>query len=252
MSITPQIKLMFRLQLQAASFGVFLVTLCLISHSWKGACGMSRMDWLFIAAGLYQVRLFKRGTESRSEAAQILLFHALAMAMEIFKVRHGCWVYPEAGMLSIAGVPLFTGFMYSAVGSWLCRTWRLHRIAFVALPHRGLLLVLGFLAYGNFILQHFGRDCRWLILGLGIVVLFPVYLRCGDSSSRLPLIPILLVAAVLIWLAENLCTLAGVWFYPSQLGAWQAVSLTKIPAWFLLLLLTFALSVVHHKPRSPL
>ena len=82
-------------------------------------------------------------------------------------------------------------------------------------------------------------------------MLHPVRCRFDDSPTRLPLAPLLLAAATLIWLAENLCTFAGVWFYPSQLGAWQPVSLSKIPAWFLLLVLTFALSVVHHKPRSP-
>ncbi len=251
MSALHRMNVLLFLQFQAASFGIFLIILCLISHSWKGAWGMSRLDWLFMAAALYQVHLLHQGFERRDEALLVLVFHALAMGMEIFKVRHGCWVYPGAGVLSISGVPLFTGFMYSAVGSWLCRSWRLHRVSFTTLPTKPLLLTLGLLAYGNFILQHFGRDCRWLILGLAIAVLHPVRCCFDGRPARLPLAPLLLAAATLIWLAENLCTFTGVWFYPSQLGAWQAVSLSKIPAWFLLLVLTFALSVVHHKPRSP-
>ena len=37
--------------------------------------------------------------------------------MEVFKTEAGSWTYPEDNLLRIGGVPLFSGFMYAAVGS---------------------------------------------------------------------------------------------------------------------------------------
>src|SRR3712207_6887532 len=45
--------------------------------------------------------------------------------MEVHKTAIGSWAYPEASLFRIGGVPLFTGFMYAAVGSYLARVWRL-------------------------------------------------------------------------------------------------------------------------------
>ena len=53
--------------------------------------------------------------------------------MEVFKTAHGSWIYPEASLLRIGGVPLFSGFMYAAIGSYIARIWRLFEIRFVAL-----------------------------------------------------------------------------------------------------------------------
>ena len=40
------------------------------------------------------------------------------------------------GMLRIGGVPLFTGFMYAAVGSYLVRVYRLFDLRFDRYPRR--------------------------------------------------------------------------------------------------------------------
>lgn len=47
----------------------------------------------------------------------IALFHLVAMGMEIFKTHPsiGSWQYPEEFRIGIMNVPLFAGFMYSAV-----------------------------------------------------------------------------------------------------------------------------------------
>ena len=66
------------------------------------------------------------------EAKVILMFHAVGTVMEIFKTSAGSWIYPEANLLRIGGVPLFTGFMYAAVGSYLARVWRLFDFRFRA------------------------------------------------------------------------------------------------------------------------
>lgn len=46
----------------------------------------------------------------------ITIFHVVGTAMEVFKTHAGSWVYPEENFFRIGGVPLFSGFMYAAVG----------------------------------------------------------------------------------------------------------------------------------------
>ena len=56
--------------------------------------------------------------------------------MEIFKTSVGSWIYPEPSFFRIAGVPLFSGFMYSCVGSYIARAWRLFDFRFTHHPPR--------------------------------------------------------------------------------------------------------------------
>ena len=44
-------------------------------------------------------------------------FHLIGLALEVFKVHTGSWAYPDAGMVRIGGVPVFSGFMDTSVGS---------------------------------------------------------------------------------------------------------------------------------------
>jgi uncharacterized membrane protein YoaT (DUF817 family) len=43
-------------------------------------------------------------------------------------------VYPEPSLLRIGGVPLFSGFMYAAVGSYIARVWRICDYSLRTLP----------------------------------------------------------------------------------------------------------------------
>ena len=63
--------------------------------------------------------------ETWREARVILIFHVVGTVMELFKTSAGSWVYPEASLLHIGAVPLFSGFMYAAVGSYIARVWRI-------------------------------------------------------------------------------------------------------------------------------
>jgi uncharacterized membrane protein YoaT (DUF817 family) len=51
----------------------------------------------------------------------IAIFHLVGTVMEVFKTAHGSWIYPEPSLLRIGGVPLFSGFMYACIGSYLAR-----------------------------------------------------------------------------------------------------------------------------------
>jgi len=70
---------------------------------------------------LIQVILLYTKLESWAEAKVIALFHLMAMVMEIFLTHPAIasWHYPQPAIFKILTVPLFAGFMYSAVGSFL-------------------------------------------------------------------------------------------------------------------------------------
>jgi uncharacterized membrane protein YoaT (DUF817 family) len=82
---------------------------------------MARYDALFIGALLIQCLLLFLRLETWREAKVILVFHIIGTIMEIFKTQHGSWNYPEAGLIRIGNVPLFSGFMYASVGSYIAR-----------------------------------------------------------------------------------------------------------------------------------
>jgi uncharacterized membrane protein YoaT (DUF817 family) len=85
------------------------------------AIGIARYDLLFLAALAIQISMLAFRLEKPSEAMVILIFHVVGTAMEIFKTSVGSWIYPEDNFFRIAGVPLFSGFMYASVGSYLAR-----------------------------------------------------------------------------------------------------------------------------------
>ncbi|MCJ0799886.1 DUF817 family protein, partial [Acinetobacter baumannii] len=60
----------------------------------------------------------------------------MAMVMEIFLTHPAIasWQYPQPAVFKILTVPLFAGFMYSAVGSFFARSIRLLQVSFEKLP----------------------------------------------------------------------------------------------------------------------
>ena len=49
--------------------------------------------------------------------------------------------------------------------------------------------------------------------------------------------------------AENLGTFAAAWVYPSQQDGWHIVPIDKMGAWYLLMLLSFVLVSLVHRPE---
>ena len=104
-------------QASACLFGGLMVALLLASWRWyPREAWLARYDFLTLAALAIQAVLLAAKLESREEARVILLFHVVGTAMELFKTAVGSWSYPEPSLLRLGGVPLFTGFMYAAVG----------------------------------------------------------------------------------------------------------------------------------------
>ena len=58
------------------------------------------------------------------------------------------------------------------------------------------------------------------------------------------------LVALFIWFAENLGTFAGAWLYPHQRGGWSMVPPAKFGAWFLLMLLSYALVFALHAGKG--
>ena len=179
---------------------------------------LARYDFLTLAALGIQAALLLLRMETWAEAKVILMFHAVGTVMEIFKTSAGSWIYPEANLLRIGGVPLFTGFMYAAVGSYLARVWRLFDFRFRAHPPLAATLALSALIYANFFAHHFIADFRLLLFAL-TALLFGrawVYFRIWREYRRMPLLLGFVLVALFIWFAENIGTFANAWRYPNS------------------------------------
>ncbi|MEM9838271.1 MAG: DUF817 family protein, partial [Pseudomonadota bacterium] len=67
---------------------------------------------------------------------------------------------------------------------------------------------------------------------------------------QMPLLLGFALVALFIFIAENAGTLAGAWIYPDQEGGWRPVSWQKWPAWFLLMILSWVLVTLVHRPKE--
>ena len=66
----------------------------------------------------------------------------------------------------------------------------------------------------------------------------------------MPLIVGFFLVAVFIWLAENISTFAQAWRYPDQANGWDLVSLSKLNAWILLMIISFVLVTLVNRPKA--
>lgn len=162
------------LSFASAIFGILLLLAFVLTHqmSWSIA-GIYRYDVLLAYALIIQVFLVYFKLETPREVWVIAIFHIMAMAMELFLThpKIGSWYYPEQAIFRIANVPLFAGFMYSAVGSFLARGLRLFNASFTYLPSLLWVSLLVILSYANFFTKFFAPDIR-NILFIASIILF--------------------------------------------------------------------------------
>ncbi len=237
----------------ACLFGGLMLALLLATHLFYPAnAALARYDFLTLAALAIQAAMLAFRLETLEEAKVILAFHAVGTVMELFKTAAGSWLYPEPSLLRIGGVPLFSGFMYAAVGSYLARVWRIFDFRFTAYPSPLLAGGVAVLIYVNFFAHHWLPDFR-LALFIGLIGLFArtrVWFRVWREDRWMPLLLGWLLVALFIWFAENIGTFANAWRYPSQKHAWAMVSPAKLGAWYLLMYISFILVAVVHKPQG--
>lgn len=241
-------------QAWACLFGAIMVALVLSTWLlYPTGASLARYDFLFLAALLVQVLLVALRFESPREAAVIAIFHAVGTAMEVFKTAHGSWIYPEPALFRIGGVPLFSGFMYASVGSYMMRASALFDFRFTAHPPLGQVAALAVAIYANFFLHHFIWDSR-IVLFAACALIFgraTIYYRIHHSWRTMPLLLAAFLAAGFIWLAENAATLSRIWIYPHQAGGWQPVGIGKLGSWFLLEIVSYALVAMACRPMVP-
>lgn len=138
---------------------------------WPDDAAVSRYDFLVVGAVLIQAAMLAFRLESWEEARVIFLFHVAGTIMELFKTAHGSWVYPEDSLLRIGAVPLFSGFMYAAVGSYIARVQRIFHIRVRHYPPLWTTWVLAAAIYVNFFAHHWLPDVR-IALFAGTALLF--------------------------------------------------------------------------------
>ncbi|MFI4976512.1 MAG: DUF817 domain-containing protein [Caulobacterales bacterium] len=239
-------------QAWACIFAGSMLALILGTHFfWPRHAPVARYDFLVVAALAVQVLLLATKLERWDEALVILVFHVVGTVMELFKTAHGSWIYPEPNLLRIGGVPLFSGFMYAAIGSFMARIIRLFDIRFERYPPVWAPWILALLAYANFFSHHYIVDFRYALFALSAVLFWRTWIVFTPDLKprRMPLLIGALLVSLFIWFAENLGTFAGAWIYPHQRHGWALVPPAKLGSWYLLMLLSFVLVTVVHRPR---
>jgi uncharacterized membrane protein YoaT (DUF817 family) len=230
---------------QSASFALGFFALLILSKHLD--LPLARYDFLFIGAVALQGILLLLRWETLRELQAIIIFHLLGMALELYKTSAwiGSWSYPEEGLFKLLWVPLYSGFMYAAVGSFILQLFKRFALGLVQAPPLWLGMLLALLIYMNFFTHHIWVDLRWWLLATVMIVYCCTQLR-GEWQGVVFQLPLLLVFGVLgfaIWLAENFSTFYGAWVYPNQQDRWQWVHLGKISSWMLLVILSFLLVV---------
>ena len=191
--------------------------------------------------------------ETWAEAKVILIFHVVGTVMELFKTAAGSWIYPEESLLHIDAVPLFSGFMYAAVGSYIARVWRIFDFRYTAYPPRWATWLLAAAIYINFFAHHWLPDIRMALFAATGLLFWRtrVHFRNWRAHRWMPLLLGFLLVALFIWGAENIGTFARAWTYPGQENGWRMVSLSKLGSWFLLMLISFVLVALVSPIREP-
>lgn len=235
--------LMFFLkQAWACLFGFLMLGgLIVTDRFWPDDAALARYDLLFLYALSIQIGFLLLRLETLTEAKVILLFHLTGTAMELFKVNAGSWAYPEDAVLKVYGVPLFSGFMYAAVGSYMARVIRIFDMKFAPYPPFWTTVALAVAIYVNFFAHHYLPDGRYVLMA-ATVVLFArtrVWFTINRTRRWMPLPLAAFLSSFFLWVAENVGTNTNTWLYKGQ-STMDLVHLSKMGSWYLLLYVSFA------------
>ena len=252
--LTVEALQFFIKEVRACTFaGLFFLAVFTVPRA--GMFGVPRYDLLLLIAITIQAWMVWAKLETLDELKAITLFHLIGFGLEVFKTSSGIgsWSYPDFAYTKVFGVPLFSGFMYAAVGSYIIQAWRLFDIRSRHHPPYWMATLIAVAIYANFFTHHFIPDVRWYLAAcaLGLYARSTVLFRPLDRDRTMPLLVAFILIGFFIWLAENISTFFGIWRYPNQVGAWAAVSVGKWSSWSLLVVMTFTIvaSLKHIKER---
>lgn len=230
----------------AAIYGIIFIAIIYASNFFD-FWDISRFDIIFMSVLLLQWILIAFKIESKNDFLVIMVFHLVATIMEVFKTSEAIWSwqYPwvSESIFRIYNVPLFTGFMYSAVGSYITRAQHFLNLEYINYPKHRFVILLGVAFYLNFFTHHFIWDMRWILIALSLYLFFPTYVhfQVYKKRRRIHFITSAVLTAFVIWIAENISTFYKIWLYPNQVDWWQMVSFSKVTAWYMLLIVSFAI-----------
>lgn len=235
-------------------FGYLQAISCLFPVIIFGALALSkifsipylpRYDFILIICIIGQVFMLASKLETWDEFKVICLFHVIGLALELFKVHMGSWAYPEDAHSKIFGVPLYSGFMYASVASYICQAWRRFDLHIYRWPASIFAVLIGALIYLNFFTHHYFYDIRWILKALLFLTFFRtvVSFRVNEKVYKMPIILSFLLIGFFIWVAENITTFLGAWQYPNQEQVWSIVHIGKISSWFLLVIISIIIVV---------
>ncbi|MEF2528110.1 MULTISPECIES: DUF817 domain-containing protein [Streptomyces] len=213
---------------------------------------VARYDLLFGYGVLLSTVCLLTGWERGRDLAVIGGCHLLGLVFEYVKVALGSWSYPEPALLKFGGVPLYGGFLYAAVGSYVCAVWRLLRLELSGYRPAATALAAGAL-YANFLSHHWLPDLRWPLACLLVAATAGarVHYTVGRHAYRMWMPLTFVLIGFFLWLAENAATYAGAWAYPHQLDGWEPVPVQKFGAWALLVSVPCVLgAAAHHRPGT--
>ncbi len=225
--------------------GLFFLAIFTVPRG--GIFHVPRYDVLLLVALSIQFWMVASKLESNDELKAICFFHVIGFALEVFKTSSSIhsWAYPDFAYSKLFGVPLFSGFMYAAVGSYVIQAWRLLALRVRHHPPYWMAAVLSLAIYLNFFTHHYIADYRWYIAActIGLYSRTSVTFRPYDRDRRMPLLLAFALIGFFIWLFENFSTFFGIWRYPSQLGEWSAVNIGIWSSWSLVVIMTFTIVV---------
>lgn len=224
-------------QLQSSSFALLIFAALAISP----LVPLSKYDFLLLFCLAVQISMVKLGWESHGEARMISVFHLLGLALELYKVRSGSWSYPEFAYSKFGGVPLYSGFMYASVASYILQAWRRLDLQFERMPSAPHAWSTVAAIYANFIGNRWFPDSRLLVFAL-LAFFFgrsEVSFLVTKKQRKMPMLVAFALIGFFVYVAENLCTLLGAWQYPHQAGGWALVHPSKITSWTLMVVIAF-------------
>lgn len=221
--------------------GSFLFLLAISGHI--SIPGLHRYDFLFLSAIAIQIVLILARLETWREVAVLSLFHLIGMGLELYKTSPAIrsWSYPEASFFHIRTVPLYSGFMYASVASYIMQAWRILRVRMTAFPPFPLAVGLCAAIYANFFTNHYMIDLRWPLAACVLLLFWrtQIYFVVTTKQRRMPIALSFVLIAFFIWVAENIATYFGAWQYPHQKRQWAIVGPNKISSWMLLVIISF-------------